>query len=176
MLPQRCRWLVRCLVWTEVSFLPNFHMKRKIKGAQRSGTISRNSKSSLNKYSSIAGSRPRSSANFWPPNNDCGPRIFGLRARHCRQCYAYRLCGKQKIMVEAGCTRSGRYPDLKFSVYDSFFQNFAKLSEPSRELCKIFWVLAKGFKWRHGKVTTGIPFGLRRFGIVLQTPSFPGLL
>ena len=99
--------------------------------------------------------------------------ILGSLAHHCKQYHVYRLCDKQKIMVGAGCSPSGRYPSpVKVPEHASFFLKFTNISESFRRLCSIFWALAKGFKWPRGEFTREISFELGRFGTALETTGF----
>ena len=148
-------------------------MKWKNNGSRRTRFAWRNLNSRFNKNSAIAGSWSRNSANFdrGIAMADHVP-ILGSLAHHYKQYHEYKLCSKQKIMLGAGCSLSGRYPSpVKVSEHASSSEIY-QISESFRRLCSIFWVLAKGFKWPRGEVTREISFELGRFGTALETARF----
>ena len=147
-------------------FLPIFHKKRKKRCTASVEKRSRTFNWSLNKHSSIAGSRSGNSANFgsrtvqfWVP---CSP----LQAIPC-------LCIMQQ---KKDSDRSGLHllEEIPLScnislVWQFFTSEFARLSAPSQGLCRIFSTLVKGFEWA---INREIPFQLERFGIALETSGF----
>ena len=65
--------------------------------------------------------------------------ILGSLAHHCKQYHVYRLCDKQKIMVGAGCSPSGRYPSplWKFPSMPVFSWNLRGFQNHSGD-CAVF--------------------------------------
>ena len=78
--------------------------------------------------------------------------ILGSLAHHCKQYHVYRLCDKQKIMVGAGCSPSGRYPSpVKVPEHASFFPDIYEDFRIIPEIVQYFLSACKGFQvapWR----------------------------